>query len=86
MNRAFAITLVVLLFFGVWGLSWRSSANVVRESVPYKFQESPTPTPTATPVPSPSPSPSGTATPVPEPEPVPSPTPTPFDDLPNVKK
>jgi len=86
MNRAFAITLVVLLFFGARGLSWRSSAKVVGESVPYKFQESPTPTPTATPVPSPSPSPSGTATPVPEPEPVPSPTPTPFDDLPNVKK
>ena len=79
MNRALAITLVALLFFGARGLSWHSSAKVVRDSAPYKFQESPTPTPA--PLPSPSPLPSGTPTPVPEPEPVPSHTPTPFNHL-----
>ena len=77
MNRVFALTLVVLLFCCALGFSPRSSASVVREPMPYNFQESPTPTP----VPSPSPSPNATPTPVPEPEPVPSPTPTPFNHL-----
>jgi len=74
-NRNFAMTSVILIIFGVLGVSWHSSAKIAARSNIYKFQETPTPTPT--PTPSPSPSPSATSTPVPEPEPVRSPTPTP---------
>jgi hypothetical protein len=79
MNRVSAVSLVILIMFGVLGLSWRSSAKMALESGHYRFQETRTPSPT--PTPSPSPSPGVTPTPVPEPEPAPSGTATPINLL-----
>ena len=76
MSRTVALPLIVVVVFGVLGMSWHSSANLATRSPLYKSQETPTATPT--PTPSPRPSPGVTPTPVPEPEPVPSPTATPF--------